>query len=103
MTTIIDTTKMDKDMSNAEQLKKACPKNKVFEVTIKHVYMVDGTSHVDKDFIGKEWFGTHKNSSHAHRDGSMVGGADELIEVTEVKEIEENSEVSDTIVNLLGK
>ena len=68
-----------------DYIKKSCPEQKVFEVTIKHTYMVNGSSYVDADFIKKEWFGTHKNISHAHRDNSLVGNADELIEVKEIK------------------
>ena len=85
MTTIIDTTKMDKSLSHAEKIKKALPDQKVFEVTLKRVFLVGGSSHVDTDFIKKEWFGTHAHCSHAHRDNSQVGNADELVEVKEIK------------------
>ena len=41
-------------LTNAEKIKNGCPNEKVFEVTIKHVYVVNGHSHVDVDLIKEE-------------------------------------------------
>lgn len=77
-----------KTKSIAEEIKKAYPDHKVFEVTIKRVYMVDGHSYADKDTVEKEWFGTHIHNSHAHRDVSLIGGSEELIDVKEITSTE---------------
>jgi hypothetical protein len=72
-------------MTPAEQVKKGCKTSKVFEVTIKRVYVVEGGSYVDKKFMEDEWFGTHMQRYHAHRDACLIGGADTIVDIKEMK------------------
>ena len=71
------------ELTIAEEIKKAYPQQHVFEVTIKRVYATE--NEIDKDLLEKEWFGTHMNQFHAYRDGSRIGGADQLVNVKEIK------------------
>jgi hypothetical protein len=71
-------------MTPAEQVKKGCKTSNVFEVTIKRVYIVSEHSHVDEKFMEDEWFGTHMQQFHAHRDACHIGGADTLVDIKEM-------------------
>jgi hypothetical protein len=68
----------DKKVGFKHFLKKKC---KVIEVTIKQYYITYPHEPLTEEQIKNEWFGTHLNKSHAYKDGSHVGGADEVVEV----------------------
>jgi hypothetical protein len=51
----------------------------VVEVTMKRYYIVH--SQPDLPALMQEWFVKYRGSSHAYRDGSHVGGADEVQQV----------------------
>jgi hypothetical protein len=92
---VIDTTKMDENLSTAQKIKKALPDHKVFEVVVKRVYAVLPHSHVNIDNIEDDWFNNGRiHGSHAHRDASQVGGGDEVISIVEI-DLEDNDESND--------
>lgn len=60
-------------------LEKGC---KVMEVTVKQYYVTYPNEKMTEQHIKQQWFGEEKlNSSHAYRDGSHIGGADELVDI----------------------
>jgi hypothetical protein len=51
----------------------------VLEVTTKRFYILHAKP--DLDQLLQEWFVRYRGCSHAYRDGSLVGGADEVQQV----------------------
>ena len=51
----------------------------VVEVTIKRLYILQNEADLPR--LMKEWFVDYRGRSHAYRDGSLVGGTDEVQQV----------------------
>jgi len=66
----------DKKEGYTSLLKEGC---KIIEATIKKTFITYPHERLTNQQIIDEWFGTHLNRSHAYKDGSHVGGADELV------------------------
>lgn len=58
---------------------------KIIEVTVKQLYITYPHEPMTEQQIKDEWFGTHMNRSHAYRDGSKVGNADEIVDIKFLK------------------
>jgi len=86
-----------------QALKTKC---KVIEATIKKTYITYPHEPMTEEMIKEEWFGRYMNQSHAYKDGSHIGNADELVDLKFLKEgeevIDEKTELLDCIQNFLG-
>lgn len=53
----------------------------VVQVTMTRLYIIEGNDGRPVEDLMQEWFVKYRGSSHAYRDGSHVGGSDEVQEV----------------------
>jgi len=71
------------DIESIEAISIACLKEgrKVIEVTVKKYYVTYPHEPLTDEQLKKEWFGDFLNRSHAYKDASHIGGADELVDI----------------------
>ncbi len=62
----------------------------LLEVTLKRLYIVSHTE--DLGPLMQQWFVKHRGLSHAYRDGSLIGGSDN---VTQIRNL-----TDDTVIDL---
>jgi len=53
----------------------------LLEVTVKQLYILHAGDNQSLERLVHDWFVKYRGHSHAYRDGSHIGGGDELIQV----------------------